>query len=631
MRRHTKWLLTGGLGVALIGVPISAFAAEAPMANLQAGRSPLFLANIDDDAHACQAKARTIAAAAVDREAANEQRFITAKDALQKEPDQAKAEREYLALRRSHRLEQNLADREMAACNDAADTVVNGPADELDLARLQVTGWVDAPASATGRLTATGNVHLFVKRAQWELAGSLSAAELKSGVQLGIEGRDVVRDRAVWDGTSVVTLTVTADGRTTSKTVRMHEAPVLTQPNTGRLQRVLTAIPDDSDDSGKAWRAATAAVLPKKVALSKLDTSGDEWMQDLFEPAYASMPGPDGRPHGMRVLINSLNDMHRVASRITFTQLAGPDVAAVHIELVPAEGVLDDNTFDSMGNLETVPPTAGHRAGQIVVGGGNRDGSIGPAPEMLGFLRAQQTQGVIQVDTSWLSIGHVDEFVQFVAVPGSRLGWRAVVADPTAGIDLLRSVQAGGHGTQLLHGGLPKLEWPYDERIDQRTVDQFLADPQFVDTNRIAAQKIAGNIRVLEQKTGLTDADVVRVPMLYTAKTIDYAMAQSAIDGMKPGPARDKAIADLAAMRQAGAEIPNPINGLIAGDGRYIAPKPFGTVVGGTDLFAKATSAAFRSIGYQVTFVDDLISTHVSEGEIHCATNTFRDVPGVPS
>jgi hypothetical protein len=34
---------------------------------------------------------------------------------------------------------------------------------------------------------------------------------------------------------------------------------------------------------------------------------------------------------------------------------------------------------------------------------------------------------------------------------------------------------------------------------------------------------------------------------------------------------------------------------------------------------------ALGGIGYKVMFADDLTSEHVSEGEIHCATNTLRD------
>jgi len=42
-------------------------------------------------------------------------------------------------------------------------------------------------------------------------------------------------------------------------------------------------------------------------------------------------------------------------------------------------------------------------------------------------------------------------------------------------------------------------------------------------------------------------------------------------------------------------------------------------------VFASAFSSALTKIGYQVTYVDDLTSAHVSEGEIHCSTNAYRD------
>lgn len=609
MRRRIGWVVAGISGAVLTGVPVVAFAGQGPAANLQVlTPGGVFLANIDDDGHACQVTARKITKAAVAREEQNDERFQAAKDKLQAEPDEAKAEREFLKLRRAHRLEQNLADRQMAACNDAADTVVNGAADEQDLARLQVAPWPDAPDGATGRLTVTGNVHVFVKRARWDLAAALTTDELRRGVVLGLEGRDVVRDRKVWDGSATVTLTVTAGNEPVSHSVRLHEAPVLTQLNTQRLQRVLAA--PARSDNGKAWRAATGAALPKGVDLTEIDTGGDDWMQDLFEPTYQVMPGLNGGQHGMRVLIPSVNDMHRQAARITYTQLKGPDVAVVHVSAVPRADIDDTNTYDSMGNLETMPPTPGRPNGTVLFGGD-------PSPEIVGFFRAQTVQPVSIVDTMWLTIGHVDEFVQFLPVSD---GWKAIVADPQAGLALLREVRAAGHGGEKLHGNLPTLEWPYDERIDQRAVDEFLRDQQFVDTNRIAAERIDKNLR----KLGLDPDRVVRVPMLFTARSVDWGIAKSAADQLPPGPEHDKAVADLDAMRQGVGEIPNLINGLVVGLGRYIAPQPYGTLLGGKDLFAAALDQSLGKLGYHVTYVDDLTSAHVSEGEIHCSTNTFR-------
>src|SRR5262245_1440437 len=55
----------------------------------------------------------------------------------------------------------------LAQCHDAADTVINGDTDLLDLAPLATKPWPDAPEGTTGTLSvsmpADGFVHLFKK------------------------------------------------------------------------------------------------------------------------------------------------------------------------------------------------------------------------------------------------------------------------------------------------------------------------------------------------------------------------------------------------------------------------------------------------------------------------------------
>ncbi|MEU5090078.1 protein-arginine deiminase family protein [Streptomyces sp. NPDC021356] len=648
MRHHTRGiLLTGALSAGLLASALPAAAVGTPLAGLraeqpaEAGPDLLFLPNIDDDAGACRARAHSLVEQAVEREAANDDALYEKQTELEKEPDREKAEAEWAQAVRDHRRDQNKTDRDLAACNDAADDIVNGRGDEADIARFRTRSWAGAPASASGRITIPAKdahrIRLFVHRPGgsaplgWETVGPqtrLTAQELRRGVELGVEGLDVIRDAADWDGRTSVTLTVTADGASASAHLRLRQAPVLTQLNTAPVQEVLRAATAEGDTYAEAFVRELDAALPDGGVTSDsraLDTKGDAWAQDIFEPGYTAIPGPDGRPHGMRVLITSVNDDRRVAARTAFTELAGHDVAAVHISHVP--DVNENSSYDSMGNLETVPPSPGNPHGRVVIGGnGLAPGESGPAPEMLSFLRAQGMQDPISLDTSWLTIGHVDEFVQFLPVPGSRLGWRAVVADPRAGLALLRDVQRKGHGGDLLHGGLPKLEWPYDGRIDQRTIDGFLADTQFTGTNERAAERIDTNIAVLRAKAGLTDAEIIRVPALFTARSLDYAMLEAEIRGMEDGPAKDVKQKQLKAMRDSVAEIPGTANGLVLNGGRYVAPKPYGPIVDGKDIFAEATTAAFRSTGYRVSYVDDLIDVHVSEGEIHCATNTLRDV-----
>ncbi|MGC4943896.1 protein-arginine deiminase family protein [Kribbella sp. DT2] len=619
--------LTGAVAAGLLGTALPAGAVGAPVAALHGDH--LFLANLDDDAGRCQAKARTVAKDAVAQEAAYDDAFYQRKAELDKEPDKEKAEQLYQELVRTYQRQKNAADRTMAACNDAADSVVNGAQDAKDLARVRTQPWVGAPSGSTGRITvSTDRVRVFVKRGSgWSASTVLTADELRHGVELGIEGRDIVRDAAVWDGTASVKLVVSGNGWTASASLALKEAPVLTQLNTQRLQRVFAGDAGDSDKVGTAWREQVDTVVKQsgvQGGLEQLDQADDSWTQDLFEPAYMSIPGPGGKPHGMKVLLGSVNDSRRVGSRVIFTELAGADVAAVHVEHVPVPE--ENDSYDSMGNLETIPPTPGHPVGRIVIGGDGFDhGKTGPAPEMLTLLKSQGMQDPLALDTSWLTVGHVDEFLQFVPAPGSRLGWRALIADPTAGLELLRGAQKSGHGKEIMHGGLPTLEWPYDLRIDQRSTSEFLADQQFVETNERAASKIQANVEVLKAQAGLTDADLVRVPSLFTAKSMDYGMLETEINQMKAGPDKDKAIAKLHAMRDGVAEIPGAVNGLVLNGGQYVAPKPYGPVVNGKDVFASAIDKALREIGYQVTYADDLTSEHVSEGEIHCATNTLRD------
>ncbi len=624
--------LTGAVAAGLLGSALPAVAVG-PVAALHGdhltGGSVLFIANLDDDAGRCRAKARTVAKDAVAQEAAYDEAFYQRKEELEKEPDKDQAEKLYQELVRTYQRQKNAADRTMAACNDAADSVVNGVQDAKDLARVRTQPWAGAPAGASGRITVSSDrVRVFVKRGSgWSASTQLTADEVRHGVELGIEGRDIVRDSAVWDGTASLKLVVSGNGTTSSASLALKEAPVLTQLNTQRVQRVFAGIAGDSDKVGTAWRKQVDKVVkqtgvPGGVQL--LDQSGDSWTQDLFEPAYMSIPGPGGKPQGMKVLLGSVNDSRRVGSRVIFTELAGADVAAVHVEHVPSAD--ENDSYDSMGNLETIPPTPGHPVGRVVIGGDGFDhGKTGPAPEMVTLLESQGMQNPLGLDTSWLTVGHVDEFLQFVAAPGSRLGWKALVADPSAGLELLRGVQKSGHGGEIMHGGLPKLEWPYDLRIDQRSTSEFLADRQFVETNERAAAKIQANVEVLKAQAGLTDADVVRVPSLFTAKSMDYGMLETEINQMEAGPEKDQAIAKLHAMRDAVAEIPGAVNGLVLNGGQYVAPKPYGPVVNGKDVFATAISKALGGIGYKVTYADDLTSEHVSEGEIHCATNTLRD------
>ena len=117
-------------------------------------------------------------------------------------------------------------DLELAKCSDGADEVVDGDSDLLDLAPLKVLAWPKAPDGAKGTLSvssaAESKVRLFrpvqgandlTSSAQWSAfhpdTDVLSTADLRAGVELRIEAKDIVRNRDTWNGTVGLVLTVT--------------------------------------------------------------------------------------------------------------------------------------------------------------------------------------------------------------------------------------------------------------------------------------------------------------------------------------------------------------------------------------------------------------------------------------
>ncbi|MCS0635064.1 protein-arginine deiminase domain-containing protein [Streptomyces sp. LP05-1] len=545
-----------------------------------------------------------------------------------------------------------LSEARLAGCNDATDGVVNGSADDADLARVRSVPMRDLSASASGTLTVRGgakNTRIFVKRpAGWALvtAGTrLSAAELRAGVEFGVEATDIVRDSSRWGGTAVLRLTVTAGGKSTSDDVTLRAAPLLTHHHLQRAQQLLvTRIPGGDSwaktqqkfvrELGDASKAAGIAAPP-----AVLDGYGDIWAQDFVEPGYVSMPAPGGGRQHIRVLLRSAQP-GRDAGRELYERLRGRGTGVVQVS-----GVKDSEewTLNSMGNLETVPPYrhAGRDfpAGRIIMGERKDNGSK-PARAMRTLLASQGAQDPLFLDTSWLHVGHVDEFVQFLPADTPR-GWRIGVADPEAGLKLLRDAKAAGSGGVRMFSMPGGKEAP----APRETIAQALASTWLVSDNTMAAEKIAANLEILKRETGVTDAEIVRVPALYTRGTeaeaggdrADRAPRLTRLGAGLPDAVREHGQQKRALAGRAGgtgkapatvmtsAYVPGAVNGVLLAPDRYLAPRQWGPVVGGRDLFTDAVTAAYTRAGLKVSYIDDWETYHLGMGEVHCGTNTLRD------
>ncbi|WP_228472797.1 protein-arginine deiminase domain-containing protein [Streptomyces cyaneochromogenes] len=546
-----------------------------------------------------------------------------------------------------------LSDAKLAACNDASDKKVNGSADAADLARVRSVPMPGLASGAKGSVQVTAGAkytRVFLKRSGgWVLvtAGTrLSAAELRSGVEFGVEATDIIRDTAKWDGRAVIRLNVTSAGRTTSDAVTLRVAPLLTHHHLQNTQQVMvTKVPGDSAaDQPYRQFVKNLQTEVRRAGITKplvtFDKYGDIWAQDFVEPAYVSMTGPGGRRQAMRVMLRSAQP-DREAGRELFEKVRGRDVGVVQVS-----GVRDSEewTLNSMGNLETVPPyTHGGRsfpAGRIVMGHRKDTGSK-PAQAMRTLLKSQGLQDPLLLDTSWLGVGHVDEFVQFLPADTPR-GWRIGVADPQAGLKLLRDAQRDGHGGTRMFS-VPRRG---DQPAPKETIDQALAARHFVADNTMAAQRIAANLDILKRETGVTDEEIVRVPALYTREA-----EMSSADGQEVSVPRltrmggDPALVDAlgrygqqqwladdhrasagrAAAVPTSAYVPGAVNGVLLARDRYLAPRQWGPVIGGEDIFTRAVTAVYTRVGLKVSYIDDWYTYHLGMGEVHCGTNTLRE------
>nr|WP_228044105.1 protein-arginine deiminase domain-containing protein [Streptomyces ferrugineus] len=549
-----------------------------------------------------------------------------------------------------------LPDAQLASCNDASDTKVNGRADAADLARVRSVPVRNLPSGAKGSVKVTKGAaqsRVFVKRnGAWKPVTSqtrLTRAELRAGVEFGVEGKDVIRDSAKWDGRVAIRLKVASSAGTASDTVTLRAAPLLTHHALQNTQQLMVTKARGNDPFAKRQRefvrglgkeARQAGITKPLVTFEKYD---DIWAQDFVEPAYLNMTGPDGRQRTMRVMLRSAQN--REAGRELFERLRGPDVGVVQ-----ARGRVMQTweTLNSFGNLETIPPYAhegrSFPAGRIIMGERKDASGIRPSKEIRTLLKSQGLQDPLLLDTSWLGVGHVDEFVQFLPADTPR-GWRIGLADPRAGLRLLRDAQRDGHGAKKMFS-VPGFN---GTRPPAETIDQTLASPHLVSDNEMAARKIAANLEILKRATGVTDEETVRVPALYSRGIRDASadvhmpllrrLGGSAATeaarkyGQQQFPGRDGKRAPQGAASAAPAPstvetvayVPGAVNGVLLSRERYLAPRQWGPVIGGKDIFTEAVTAAYTRAGMKVSYLDDWYTYHLGEGEIHCGTNTLRD------
>lgn len=569
-------------------------------------------------------------------------------------------------------------------CFDAADEVVNGEQDARDLARVKTLP-LNVSEAAVATLTLVSKkmdaVRLFHETSPGQFVAVASGhkftpQQVRAGIHLAVEGKVPVMDTKVWDGRIELHYEVQDQGKRAVNKVALKVAPLLSHSHADAIEHLIAAPIVENPNMQAFRRDVDLAVqngpfAPKHTYLN----AQDEWAQDWVEPLYASIPGENG-PVSIHVLLGSHQE--RVKAYNALYTLQGPDVGVTLLSEAQVQSLPDSSgTYSSFGNLETIPPYAGYPAGRQVIGG-SLDKKEGPSPKTLAFLAAQGAQDLIWLDSSWLSVGHIDEFLSFLPVSGSTLGFKIVVVDPLVAVEILKTAMANGHGDVLLNSYKPSTDAEKaatkTNQVDfTTTVRQFLEDAEEMAAQKEAAGLIEKNLEILKAATQIPDEDIVRLPGLFE-RTESFGLPDELPEGDFPDDGKQarasmeqeiqalsashpyevkpygRLLAGLSTERRLQmvrwltspkprsesprqeeekeykyeARVPDVVNMAVSPDGQVLAPKQFGPVVQGKDIFEVAVQAELAKSGYRAHFVDDYTTFHLAGGEVHCGTNTIR-------
>lgn len=309
---------------------------------------------------------------------------------------------------------------------------------------------------------------------------------------------------------------------------------------------------------------------------------GDRWVQDEIEFGYIEAPHK-----GFPVVLDSPRDGN--LKDFPVKQLLGPDFG-----YVTREPLFEPVTsLDSFGNLEVSPPVTvngkTYPLGRILIGssfplsGGRRMTRV-----VRDFLQAQQVQAPVELYSDWLTVGHVDEFMTFVPVPGTKK-FRMLMASTSACYKLFREKQKEGHGEAIMFKGLGGMS---SKRI---TINKILSNESLVQENQYFQRCLDWNRDILKKELGLAEQDIIDLPALFQM---------------------DKS-------RQARAFFPNMVN-MIVLDKDLGIPKPFGPQVEEVCCLETHVRSLLEPLGLCCTFVDDISAYHKFLGEVHCGTNVRR-------
>lgn len=328
----------------------------------------------------------------------------------------------------------------------------------------------------------------------------------------------------------------------------------------------------------------------------------DVWAQDEFESFGLWTPDAE-----IQLIMNSPRDR---PMDVVVRKLSGPEIARVDLTI---KGTPDEAfgapSQDYGGNIEVTPPVTvngtHYPLGRIYYGtasfslGPGLPAQEGPSDTVKNFLHGTSVQDPIVLDSKWLCVGHVDEFVTFLPDPDAPRGFKVFVADVEAGITMLQNMSEDVNLDRYAPG-------PEEGGYGYANPAALLGDTALIAYNRdIQRDNIDANMDILRRELALQDEEIVRVPALFKELNLDGSCAEALLPGT---------VNLLMVTNEEG-------NG-----GTAIIPDPFLRPSESTQdndplvQFWKDNAPDTLKL----LFVDDWYVYHLGGGEVHCGTNQTR-------
>ncbi len=224
----------------------------------------------------------------------------------------------------------------------------------------------------------------------------------------------------------------------------------------------------------------------------------DVWIQDEMEFGYQQTPyGP------MKMVLDSIRN--GTLDPLPEDHLLGPDFGWLVRGTPPATGWA--SSLDSFGNLECTPPVTvdgvEYPFGRIYYGCKETVGGDCICEGLQEFLDDQEVQSPVRLDSTWLAVGHVDEFMVFVPDASSDKGFKVLMSD-------------WGVTREILEGLDPNFALPrFEDDHHFLTVGEILESSVIEYNEDLDAQHLQPMQDTIKAEFGLTDDDILLIPALW--------------------------------------------------------------------------------------------------------------------